>query len=136
MSGTSSARPRAAGQSSAAPPTWTRSKRPDQGFSGLSIRLLDQATGDWSIYWVNSRDGVLGLPPVTGRFENGVGLFYTDEVLEGRSIRTRFTWSDITPDSARWEQAFSPDGGATWEANWIRRASSGPRRVAVDSRRS
>jgi len=92
---------------------------PDQGFSGLTVRLLDQATGDWSIYWANSRDGVLGLPPVTGRFEDGVGRFYADEVLAGRSIRTRFTWSDITPDSARWEQAFSPDGGATWEANWI-----------------
>jgi hypothetical protein len=92
---------------------------PDQGFSGLTVRLLDQATGDWSIYWANSRDGVLGLPPVTGRFEDGVGRFYADEVLAGRSIRTRFTWSDITPDSARWEQAFSPDGGATWEANWV-----------------
>jgi hypothetical protein len=99
---------------------------PDQGFSGLSVRLLDQETGDWSIYWVNSRDGVLGLPPVSGRFEDGVGRFYADEVLQGRSIRTRFTWSDITPDSARWEQAFSPDGGATWEANWVAEFSRRP----------
>jgi hypothetical protein len=91
---------------------------PEQGFTGLTVRLRDVATGDWSIFWANSRDGILGVPPVTGRFENGVGLFYADEVLDGRAIRVRFTWSHITADSARWEQAFSPDGGQTWEANW------------------
>ena len=24
-----------------------------------------------------------------------------------------------TPASAHWEQAFSPDGGKTWEVNWV-----------------
>ena len=92
---------------------------PDRGFSGLSVRLLDPASGNWSIYWANSRDGVLQLPPVVGRFDGGVGLFFSDEVQEGRPVRVRFTWSEITPASARWDQAFSADGGQTWEANWI-----------------
>ena len=60
---------------------------PEQGFSGLTVRLVDQSTGAWSIYWANSRDGILGVP-VTGRFENGVGLFYADEVLDHRSSAT------------------------------------------------
>jgi hypothetical protein len=47
---------------------------PEQGFTGLTVRLRDVATGDWSIFWANSRDGILGVPPVTGRFQNGVGL--------------------------------------------------------------
>jgi len=92
---------------------------PDRGFSGLSLRLLDPASGNWSIYWANSRDGVLQLPPVVGRFDGGVGLFFSDEVQEGRPVRVRFTWSEITPASARWDQAFSADGGQTWEPNWI-----------------
>lgn len=92
---------------------------PGRGFSGLSVRLLDPASGNWSIYWANSRDGVLQLPPVAGRFDGGVGLFFSDEVQEGRPVRVRFTWSEITPASARWDQAFSADGGQTWEPNWI-----------------
>ena len=91
---------------------------PDWGFSGLSVRLHNPATGEWSIYWVNSRNGELTLPPVTGRFSDGVGVFYEEEQYEGRDITVRFTWSDIAAATARWEQAFSLDGGQTWETNW------------------
>jgi hypothetical protein len=91
---------------------------PDWGFTGLTIRLLNPATAEWSIYWVNSRNGQLLLPPVTGRFSDGVGMFYDQEQYEGRDITVRFRWSDITATTARWEQAFSDDGGQTWEANW------------------
>jgi hypothetical protein len=91
---------------------------PDWSFSGLSVRLLNPATGEWSIYWVNSRNGELALPPVTGRFSDGVGVFYDKEQYEGRDITVRYKWSDITATTARWEQAFSLDDGQTWETNW------------------
>lgn len=91
---------------------------PDRGFSGVTLRLLDPVSREWSIYWANSRNGQLGLPPVVGGFTDGVGTFYADEDYRGRPIRVRFTWSHITPRSARWEQAFSTDAGQTWEVNW------------------
>ena len=71
----------------------------------------------WSIWWVDGRAPCLE-PPVRGRFEDGVGRFFGDDELAGRSIRVRFVWSEITPRSARWDQAFSVDGGASWQANW------------------
>lgn len=57
--------------------------------------------------------------PLQGKFENGVGTFFGEDTFEGKPIRLRFIWSEITATHARWEQAFSPDGGATWEVNWV-----------------
>ncbi|QWF77581.1 hypothetical protein [Amycolatopsis sp. CA-230715] len=91
---------------------------PGKGFSGLTLRLFAPETGQWSLYWANSRDGAL-LPPVTGDFADGEGWFYGDDEHEGTPVRVSFRWSDITGTTARWEQAFSIDGGTTWEPNWV-----------------
>lgn len=93
---------------------------PAQGFSGLTVRLYDKETDTWSIYWVNSRNGILQLPPVVGRFgEDGRGVFTSEEEYEGVPIICRYLWIRVAPDEARWEQAFSTDGGDTWETNWV-----------------
>lgn len=91
---------------------------PEKGFNGLSVRLLNPETDEWSIYWANSRNGILALPPVVGKFVDGVGEFFSEEDFEGRPIVVRYRWSDITETSARWTQAFSTDKGETWETNW------------------
>jgi hypothetical protein len=90
----------------------------DWGYTGLGTRLYNPQAQEWSIYWASSRNGELALPPVTGRFTDGVGLFYSEETYEGQDIIVRYKWSDITTTTARWEQAFSADKGQTWETNW------------------
>jgi hypothetical protein len=85
---------------------------------GLSLRLYSPQAHQWSIYWSNSQDGALGTPMI-GQFTNGRGEFYDQELFQGRAIFVRFIFSDITPTSFRLEQAFSPDGGRSWEPNWI-----------------
>ncbi len=88
------------------------------GFVGMTVRLFDRAKGRWSIYWADNVRGVFD-PPVVGGFTDGVGIFEGDDQHEGTPVRVRFIWTHETPRTARWEQAFSPDGGATWETNWI-----------------
>lgn len=90
------------------------------GFEGFALRLFDQATGCWSIYWADSTGARLG-PPVVGAFAHGIGEFYGHDQEQGRDVLVRFRWQDITPASARWEQAFSLDEGETWETNWVMR---------------
>ena len=95
------------------------------GFVGMSLRVFNPTTGLWSIYWLNNRDGGIDAatgaltPPVVGKFQNGVGVFEANDDYKGQAIRVRYTWSHITANNARWEQAFSPDGGTTWEVNWV-----------------
>ena len=94
---------------------------------GMSLRLYDPAARQWHIRWANSRDGAMGEPMI-GEFGDGRGEFYNQELFNGRAIFVRFIFSDITADSFRLEQAFSVDGGQSWEANWIaefRRRASG-----------
>lgn len=85
---------------------------------GVAFRTFDIAAGRWSIHWVASRDGVM-QPPVHGGFSDGVGLFEGDDVDGGRPVKVVFRWDEITPVSARWSQAFSYDGGESWETNWV-----------------
>ena len=92
---------------------------PGNPYHGVGLRSYDTKTGEWAIWWVDGRMPHSPLdPPVKGHFENGVGNFYSDDTLRGKTIRVRYTWSHITPTSARWEQAYSPDAGKTWETNW------------------
>ena len=93
---------------------------PPASYRAAGLRSFDAKSGQWSIWWLDSRTPLGPLdPPVRGRFQDGVGTFLADETFNGKPIRVRFTWSKITPTSAHWEQAFSPDGGATWETNWV-----------------
>jgi hypothetical protein len=85
---------------------------------GVSLRLYNPQTRQWSLNFANANDGTLTTPSV-GEFKNGRGEFFNKDTLNGRAILVRFVISEITPLSCRFEQSFSDDGGKTWEANWI-----------------
>ena len=92
---------------------------PGAPYRGMSLRTWDPEMARWSIYWLDSRRPGRITPPVVGSFAKGIGTFFGDDEHERRAIRVRFVWSRITREGARWEQAFSLDKGASWEANWI-----------------
>ena len=84
----------------------------------LTLRLYNPESHQWSMNITSSATGVLS-PPAVGRFENGHGEFLDQEDYQGRSVLVRFEVSVLTPTSCRFEQAFSVDGGKTWELNLI-----------------
>src|SRR6266851_879303 len=87
-------------------------------FEGLSLRLYNPETRQWSLNFSNINSGTMSQPTI-GEFKKGRGEFFDQETLNGRAIFVRFVISDITPNSCRFEQSFSDDGGKTWEVNWI-----------------
>jgi hypothetical protein len=93
-------------------------KGPNGHIEGLSLRLYNPQSRQWSLNFANSSSGALSQPTI-GEFKNGRGEFFNQETFNGRSIFVRFVISNITPNSCRFEQAFSDDGGKTWEVNWI-----------------
>lgn len=91
---------------------------PTGHIEGMTLRLYNPQSRQWSLYWATSANGTLSIPTV-GEFKDRVGEFYDQEPINGRMILVRFIWSRITPNSAHFEQSFSDDGGKTWEVNWI-----------------
>jgi hypothetical protein len=85
---------------------------------GLTLRLYNPQSHQWSLYWANAKDGTVVAPQI-GEFRNGVGEFYGTDIFNGKSILIRFIWSNITTNTPHFEQSFSVDGGKTWEVNWI-----------------
>jgi hypothetical protein len=95
---------------------------------GVALRLYNSQSRQWSLNFASMRDGLL-TAPVFGGFENGVGVFYGQDRVDGRVVMVRFVISDVTPMSARFVQSYSADGGQTWTDNWIATDTlrSGPR---------
>jgi hypothetical protein len=86
---------------------------------GLSVRLFDPHSHQWSIWWANAADGILDRVPTIGTFENGRGEFFSFQQVEGRWVLVRFVFSGISASTMHGEQSYSTDSGKTWEPNWI-----------------
>src|SRR3954454_24250291 len=91
---------------------------PDGPYRAMGIRAYDPKSQTWAIWWIDARNPHDLEAPVKGNFQNGVGTFEANDIFRGKPIRVPFIWSRLTPNSPHWEQAFSPDGGKTWETNW------------------
>jgi hypothetical protein len=91
---------------------------PSGHIEGLTLRTYNPQTGQWSLAWANSKDGIV-VPPQIGEFKNGRGEFDAQDTFNGKMIFVRYVWTGMTTNSPHFEQSFSNDGGKTWEVNWI-----------------
>lgn len=85
---------------------------------GLTLRVYNPTSHQWRLYWANKKVGVLD-PPQIGEFKNGIGEFFAQDTINGKTILIRFVWTNTTTNTPHFEQSFSDDGGKTWEVNWI-----------------
>jgi hypothetical protein len=95
-----------------------RVEGPAGRIEGLSLRLYNPESRQWTLNFANIADGLL-TEPMVGEFRDGRGEFYAQDTFRGRAVLVRFVISVLGPDSCRFEQSFSADGGKTWELNWV-----------------
>ena len=91
---------------------------PAGDYRGLSVRAFDPATSSWAIWWLDGRNPEHIDPPVRGGFQDGEGEFIGTDVYKGTPVTVRFRWHEVFSKRPHWDQAFSTDGGKTWEINW------------------
>jgi hypothetical protein len=92
---------------------------PDGQVRAAAIRSFNPQSRTWAIWWLDGRAPQHMDVPVVGSFSGPVGLFFANDILEGKPIQIRFTWNASNATNPVWEQAFSGDGGTTWETNWV-----------------
>ena len=91
---------------------------PGQPYRAVALRSFDAASGKWAIWWLDDRAPHVLDVPVIGGFADGRGEFLAKDTWKGQPILVRFLWLNTQTPTPRWEQAFSPDDGQTWETNW------------------
>ena len=92
---------------------------PTGPIEGLTLRLYNPKTRQWTIYWANSVNGTIDPAPQMGQFKDGRGEFYGQDTWKGKQVYVRFVWTKTNTDRPHFEQSYSDDGGKTWEVNWI-----------------
>ena len=88
-------------------------------FIGLSIRMFNPKTNEWTIYWADTASPERKLAEqVVGTFQDGIGIFYGKELFQGKEMELRFLWKKESIETALWEQAYFDEASGQWETNW------------------
>jgi hypothetical protein len=88
-------------------------------YRSLGLRAFDAKTKVWTDWSLDGRNPTQIAVDGVGQFANGVGTFFADDTFAGKPIRVRGIFKPLTASSAQWEQAFSSNGGRTWETNYV-----------------
>lgn len=92
-------------------------RAPSGKFMGMGVRVWRPDEKMWADHWTGVYNGVVNAPQM-GQFIDGEGVFVSEETVEGTAWQYRGVWDKITPNSSRWHQSSSKDGGKTWQWNW------------------
>jgi len=88
---------------------------------GMGLRAYDAKSSTWADWYLDGRSPTKIEVHGIGTFADRIGTFLSEDVWEGRRVKVRGIFTPLTPTSMQWEQAYSADGGATWETNYVMR---------------
>ena len=86
---------------------------PKGHWEGLSLFLYNPQSHQWSQSFLNSKSPAMS-GGLVGEFHDGRGELYAHDTFHDKSIFVRGVWSEITPNSHRYTESYSNDGGNTW----------------------
>jgi len=102
---------------------------------GMSLSIRDSEDDRWRQTWIDSSGSYLAL---VGVAVDGRIAFEMEAVKDGRPVRNRMIWTDVTDDALVWRWQRSEDHGATWTDLWRidyrRRPASGATTSAATGR--
>jgi hypothetical protein len=82
---------------------------------GKSVSIFDRLSGKWKQTWVDNEGGYLDF---TGGWQDGQMTLGREFIRDGRVVRQRMVFKNITPTELDWSWESSKDGGKTWQVNW------------------
>lgn len=87
---------------------------------GFSVRAFNPVTALWDLVLLWPPTDQPSFATLSGGFRHQRGEFFTRraDVSMGGTL-SRFTFSDISPDTLRWDVAVSADSGLHWRPGWI-----------------
>jgi hypothetical protein len=88
---------------------------PSLALRGMSLSAYSPRLGLWQQTWTDNEGNYWHF---TGGFQDGRMLLVSDDVIEGKPVRLRMLWYNITSDELDWNWERSDDGGETWQLRW------------------
>ena len=88
---------------------------PNGHWQGLTLFLYNPQSGQWSQNYANAAQGHFEAAATIGEQRGRDIELYSTDTAGGRAILVKGLWSEIEPDSHRYTEAYSDDGGRTWQ---------------------
>lgn len=86
---------------------------------GFSVRAWDEERGTWVLLLNWPQPNRPSFAILEGEFRHGRGEFFSESTdADGNPVHTRYSFSDVSSGTFRWDQAFSDDL-TRWRTNWI-----------------
>ena len=84
-------------------------------FKGMSLSVYSTQLQKWQQTWADSQGSYWNF---IGEYKNGEMVLATDDVIDGKPVKLRMRFYNITEQELDWDWERSEDGGQNWQLRW------------------